>query len=93
MTTQIVREETRSHHMSYSDWQQGFFYMLHPTDKRALTMAFVTYTSRGALTEMRNSSGGPPCRIDLNIHRTMSGRSTTELHLTPEFNTDALSSV
>ena len=25
-----------------SDWQQGFFYMYHPTDRIAHTMAFVT---------------------------------------------------
>ena len=27
---------------------------------------------------------GPSCRIDLMTHRTMSGCSTTELHLTPK---------
>ena len=33
------------------------------------------YTSRGALAETRNSSMGPPLRIDRTTHRTMSERS------------------
>ena len=33
-TTQIAREETR--------WQQGFFYMHHPTDRMAHTTAFIS---------------------------------------------------
>ena len=37
-----------------SDWQQGFFYMHHPTDRIAYTTAL--YVSREALTEMRNVS-------------------------------------
>ena len=40
------------------------------------------YTSRGALAGMRNSSMGPPWRIDLTINRTMIERSY-QLHLTP----------
>ena len=47
-----------------SDQQQEFFYMYHPTDMTVYTIAFVT-PSRGALAGMRNSSMGPPSRIDL----------------------------
>ena len=35
----------------------------------------VCYTSRGALAGTRNSSMGPPWRIDSTTHRTMSERS------------------
>ena len=41
------------------------------------------YTSYGALAGMRNSSMGLPWRINPTTHRTMSGRSTTQLHLAP----------
>ena len=38
-----MREETRCRHMGYSfRWQQGFFYMHHPTDRITHTTAFVT---------------------------------------------------
>ena len=43
----------------------------------------IYYTSRGALTGTRNSSVGPLLRIDPLTHLTMSGSSTTELHLAP----------
>ena len=39
------------------------------------------YTSRGTLVGKKNRSMGPPWGIDPTTHRTMSGRSTTELHL------------
>ena len=44
------------------------------------------YTSRGELAWTRNSSIGPPWRIDLTTHRTMRDCSTTELHLAPWLN-------
>ena len=38
-----VREKIHCCHMDYSsDWQQGIFYMQHPTDRIAHTTAFVT---------------------------------------------------
>ena len=43
--------------------------MHHPTDRITHTMAFVT------LAGTRNSSMGPPWRIDPTTHRTMSERS------------------
>ena len=42
-TILIVRKETRCHHIAtLIDYQQGFFYMHHPTDRITHTMAFVT---------------------------------------------------
>ena len=37
---------------------KGSFYMHHPTDR--ITHTTTSYTSRGALAGMRNSSMGPP---------------------------------
>ena len=39
------------------------------------TIDMICYTSRGALAGTRNSSMGPPLRIDPTTHRTMSERS------------------
>ena len=64
-----------------SDYQQGFFYMHHPTDRivpfhrQDSTYHGLCYTSRGALAGTRNSSMGPPWRIDPMTHRRMSERS------------------
>ena len=52
--------------------------MHHHTDRIAHTIAFVT---PGALAGMRNSSVGRPWRMDVTTYRTMSERSTNELHL------------
>ena len=52
--------------------------MHHPIDN-------LCYTSHGALAGTRNSWMGPPWRIDPTTNRIMSGRSTTELHLSPSF--------
>ena len=38
------------------------------------------HTSCGALPRTRNCLMGPPCKIDPITHRTMTGRSATELH-------------
>ena len=46
-----------------SDQQQGFFYMHHPTD---------TICSHGTMAGTRNSSMGPPWRIDSTTHHTTS---------------------
>ena len=48
------------------------------------------YTSRGELAGTRNSSLGPPWMVDPTTHRTMSGRSTTELHIAPGRSTDII---
>ena len=45
-----------------SDWQQGIFYMHHPTDRIVHTMASVNHC--GALAETSNSLVGPPWGID-----------------------------
>ena len=43
------------------------------------------YTCCGILVGMKNSSMGPRWVIDLITHHTMSGHSTIELHLTPQY--------
>ena len=85
---------------SDSDYQQGFFYMHHPTDRIThsslqscvpkttyTNLGYASshrqdgiyiglcYTSHGALVGMRNSSMGPPRRIDPTTHCTLSERS------------------
>ena len=55
-----------------------------PSHRQDNTYHSLCYTSRGALAGMRNSSMGPPLwRIDPTTHRTMSERSTSELHPAP----------
>ena len=53
---------------------KGFFYMHHPTYMIAHTTG-LCYTSRGTLARTRNSSMGPPWRIDPTTHHAMSERS------------------
>ena len=56
--------------------------MPHSTDRITHTTAFVSYTSRGALAETRNSSMGPP--HEGSIRRPIApwaNTLTTELHL------------
>ena len=50
--------------------------MHHPTDRIAHTS--LCYTSHGALAGARNSSMGPPWRIDPTMHCTMSEHSYHE---------------
>ena len=42
-----------------SDYQKGFFYMHHPTDRITHTTG-LCYTRLGVLAATRNSSMGPP---------------------------------
>ena len=46
-----------------------------PSHRQDNTYHGLWYTSRGALAGTRNSSMGPPWRIDPTTHRTMSERS------------------
>ena len=51
--------------------------MHYPTER-------IIHSSCGVLAGTRNSSLDPLWGFDSMIHRTMSGRSTMELHLTPK---------
>ena len=54
-----------------------------PPHRQDSTNHSLCYTSHRALAGMRNSSIGPPRGIDPVTHCTISGCSTSELHLTP----------
>ena len=68
-TTQIVREETRYRHIGYS-FRLAVFYMHHLTDRITHTTIFDTSVVE-QFFETRNSSMGPPWRMDQTTHRTM----------------------
>ena len=71
-TTHIAREETRCRHIGYS-FRFAASDLLHGSPHRQdNTYHGLCYTSRGALAGTRNSSMGPPWRIDPMTHRTMS---------------------
>ena len=79
-TILIVRKETRCRHIGYSYWLTArVFYMHHSTDR----ITHTTASSRGALAGTRNSSMGPPWRIDLTSHRTTSEHSYHSYILLP----------
>ena len=73
-------EETRCrHYMGYSFRlvRNNILYVI--SHRQDSTYHIPCYISRGALAGTRNSSMGPPWRIDPTTHRTMFERSTTEL--------------
>ena len=74
-TTQIVSEETRCRHMGYSFRLAARDILYASSHRQDNTYHGLCYSSRGALAGTRNSSMGPPWRIDPTIHRTMSERS------------------
>ena len=56
-TILIVRKETRCHHIAtLIDYQQGFFYMHHPTDRMTHTMAGARNSSMGRRVRMKGQS-------------------------------------
>ena len=71
-TILIVREETRSHYIGYSFRLAARVLLYAPSHRQDNTYHSLCYTSFGALAGTRNSSMGPPWRIDLTIHRTIS---------------------
>ena len=75
MTIQIVREETCWRHMGYSFWLTARVLLYAPSLRQDSTYHSLCYTSCGALAGMKNSSMGPPWRIDPMTHRTMSEHS------------------
>ena len=74
-TIQIAREETRCRHMGYSFRLAARVLLYAPSHRQDSTYYSLSYASSGALVGTRNSSMGPPWRIDPMIHRTMSERS------------------
>ena len=82
-TTQIAREETRCHHMSYSFQLVAKDLLYASSHREDSTYHGLCYISRGAMVGTRNSSTSPPWGIDPMTHHTMSRCSTVKLHLTP----------
>ena len=68
----IVRKETRCRHIGYSLWLTARVLLYAPSHRQHSTYHGLCYTSRGALAGTRNSSMGPPWRIDPTTHHTMS---------------------
>ena len=66
------REETRYRHMGYSFRLAARVLLYASSHRQDNTYHGFCYTSRGALAEMRNSSIGPPWKIDPTTHHTMS---------------------
>ena len=75
-TILIVRKETRCHHIGYSFRLTARVLLYAPSHRQDSTYHSLCYTSRGALAGTRNSSMGPPWKIN---------PTTTELHLAPNF--------
>ena len=74
-TILIVRKETCCHHIGYSFRLTARILLYAPSHRQDSTYHSLCYTSHGALAGTRNSSMGPPWRIDPTTHRTMSERS------------------
>ena len=80
-TILIVRKETRCRHMGYSFRLTARVLLYAPSHRQDNT--HLCYTSRGALAGTRNSSMGPPWRIDPMTHCTVSECSHLGAHLAP----------
>ena len=74
-TTQIVREKTCCHHTGYSFRLKAWVLLYTPSHRQDSTYHSLCYTSHGALAGTRNSSMGPPRRINPTTHCTMSKHS------------------
>ena len=83
-------KETRCRHIGYSYQLTARVLLYAPSHRQDNTYHSLCYTSRGALAGTRNSSMGPPHdRIYPTTNRTMSERSTSELHPTPSLTVNA----
>ena len=71
----LLTFESRCCHIGYSFWWTARILLYAPSHRQDSTYHGLCYTSHGALAGTRNSSMGPPWRIDPTIHRTMSERS------------------
>ena len=67
----MAREETHCHHKGYSFWLVARVLLYAPFHKNDSTYHGLCYTSCGTLAGTRNSSMGPPWRIDPTIYRTI----------------------
>ena len=65
-------EETSCCHMGYSFQLTARVLLYAPSHRQDNTYHSLCYTSRGALAGTKNSSMGPPRRIDPTTHCTMS---------------------
>ena len=74
-TILIVRKETRCIHIGYYFRLTARVILYAPSHRQDSTYHGLCYTSRGALAGTRNSSMGPPWKLDPTTHRTMSERS------------------
>ena len=74
-TILIVRKETCCRHIGYYYRLTARVLLYAPSHRQDSTYHSLCYTSHGALAGTRNSSMGPPWRVDLTTHRTMSERS------------------
>ena len=63
-TIQIAKEKTRCRHMGYSFRLAARALLYAPSHRQDSTYHGLCYTSHGALAGTRNSSMGPPWRID-----------------------------
>ena len=68
-------EEARCRHMGYSFRLAARVLLYASSHRQDNTYHSLCYTNRGALAGTRNSSMGPPWRIDPTTHRVMSERS------------------
>ena len=71
-TILIVRKETRCCHIGYSFRLTARVLLYATSHRQDSAYHGLCYSSCGALAGMRNSSNGPPRRIDLTTHRTLS---------------------
>ena len=83
-TILIVKKETRCRHMGYSFLLAAMVLLYAPSHKQDSTYHGLCYTSCGALAGTRNSSIGPPWRINPTIYHSMSERSYHITFKTPE---------
>ena len=70
-----MRKETRCRHIGYYFRLAARDLLYASSHRQDNTYHGLCYTSRGALAGTRNSSLGPPWRIDPTTHHTMSERS------------------
>ena len=70
----MVKDHPDSH-MGYSFRLAAMVLLYASSHRQGNTFHGLCYTSRGALAATRNSSMGPPWRIDPTTHRNMSERS------------------
>ena len=71
-TILIVRKKPRCRHIGYSYRLTARVVLYAPSHRQDNTYHSLCYTSCGALAGTRNSSMGPPWKIDPTTHRTMS---------------------